>query len=195
MSWCEESFLLVVSLNLCIPVGIHIQFFQKTKCYSLLKHIETLNIPEHSDFTEVRWLFFWNKLGFCIQRELGDLNCEQAQYTQPSVSTWSDAANLESKRTCENPIHMNMYRDYTPTTIFSIIPHDSYLHNVHVGLGVINNLEIEVLERVQIGDKLRQWQLIESCVVLDLGMWVMTWNRSFADIDVPTFTDTDGCLW
>lgn len=67
-----------------------------------------------------------------------------------------------------------MYRDYTPITVFSIIPHDSYLRNVHVGLSVINNLEIEVLERVQIGDKLRQWQLIESCVVLDLGMWGMT---------------------
>lgn len=72
------------------------------------------------------------------------------------MSTWSDAANLESKRTCENSIHMNMYRDYIPITTFSIIPHDSYLRNVHVGLGVINNLEIEVLERVQIGDKLRQ---------------------------------------
>lgn len=51
---------------------------------------------------------------------------------------------------------MNMYRDYIPITIFSIVPHDSYLCNVHVGLGIINNLEIEVHERVQIGDKLRQ---------------------------------------
>lgn len=51
---------------------------------------------------------------------------------------------------------MNMYRDYIPITIFSIISHDSYLCNVHVGLGIINNLEIEVHERIQIGDKLKQ---------------------------------------
>lgn len=72
------------------------------------------------------------------------------------MSTCADAANPESKRTCENPIHMNIDRDYIPITIFSIISHDSYLCNVHVGLCIINNLEIEVYERIQIGDKLRQ---------------------------------------
>lgn len=64
---------------------------------------------------------------------------------------------------------------------------DNYLHNVHIVLGIINNLQIKVHEGMQIGHKQRQWQFIESCAFFDLGICRMTWNQPFSD--------TGGYLW
>lgn len=41
----------------------------------------------------------------------------------------------------KNPIHMNMYRHFIPIIISSTILYDNYLYNVHIVLGIINNLE------------------------------------------------------
>lgn len=69
---------------------------------------------------------------------------------------------------------MNMYRHFIPIIISSTILYDNYLYNVHIVLGIINNLETEVHERIQIDHEQKQWQFIESRAFLDLGICRMS---------------------